>query len=256
MMQPAIQHMSEAEQRSAALARRARLRGPDRRTNITMARRPMKLAIATTEPPLWQRERIRFDLHVLTFKAQTSPIDYMKLVAVQTGVRYFDNIHERHNKENTKIKNETCYDLKIKFGLGVQQIGNLMRTDHSTICRRINVHCAENRLPMISEALSKERCEVARELYASGLNITQIAKRMKASVNTVRNLAKSAGWYVDPKELAYGQFIANVDRKNFEAMILVGFSMRQIQRRISGSPTSILRLCDEMGLVFSEKTLL
>lgn len=248
-------HMTEAQQIDAARARRARLRGPDTRINM-IKRQPIHvLAIAPPEPPLWKRESIRFDWHEIEYRARLSPEGYLDMIKIKTSVEFKKENRYSQSAETVAVKNMVAYHLYTAFNLPTTRIGKMMNTDHSTISRRISQHCRKSGLlyPGIARADLSEKISRAREMFEKGISVNKIGMMMKMSPNTIRTAGRAEGWYINQADADYKQFASTVNRKIFEAMILIGYYMRTITRKIKAPETCVMRLCDEMGLVYNGK---
>lgn len=255
MMQIAQQEfMPEAQQRERHRAVSSRL-WPQRRVNIYSRPLPPAEPVIVPAPPLWQCDRIKFEHHVLAYRAETSAIDYMRLYKIELGMIYAENPSSKSDRAATFLKNAAAYHLKTKFNLSDERVASFMKVERSTIARRIAMHCTIHGLTVDVRRTSfvGEMVDSAKAQYLAGVSIPKIAKQMHVSQNTIIAQARVDGWYVSVSDLAYEKFVATVDRKYFEALILVGFSLRSIRRKVGVSEPSIARLADEMGLVVNER---
>jgi hypothetical protein len=253
-MQISAREYSSASEMLSEYAARQRRTWPVKRVNVYS--RPLPSApIIAPEPPLWQCDRIKFEHHVLAYRAETSAIDYMRHYKLEIGLIYAENPASKSSVEATLLKNAATYALKTKFKLSHERIATLMKVEQSTVGRRVNMHCIANGLTVETAHTTfvGEMVELAKAQFQAGVSIPKIAKQMRVSQNTIIARARADGWYVSVADRAYEKFVAAVDRKYFEALILVGFSMRSLKRKTGGSEPCIMRLCDEMGLVFNER---
>lgn len=142
---PEQQHQGYAEQRAAAVARRARMYGAGKAANDTM---PPPVPKATSvqihdgpikKGPLWQRSSIRFDYHILAWQLHlgslvTSPVPkYIRARCKALGADYNDIYGPCRLKKLVAVRHLIMWELRAKFGLSYPQIGRLMgNRDHAT----------------------------------------------------------------------------------------------------------------------------
>lgn len=250
---PEQQFQGYQQQYAAAAARRARLRGPDTRINM-IKRQPIQiLAIAPPEPPLWKGERIRFDWHEIEYRARLSPEGYLVMIKIKTSIEFKKGRRYSQSAEMADVKNMVAYHLYTAFNLSTTRIGKMMNTDHSTTSRRISQHCRKSGLvyPGIARADLSEKISKAREMFEKGISVNKIGVMLKMSPNTIRTAGRAEGWYINQADVDYEKFASTVNRKIFEAMTLAGYSIRTITRKLKAPETCVMRLCDEMGLVYN-----
>lgn len=251
MMQIAQQEfMPEAQQRERRRAVSSRL-WPQRRVNVAARPKPPVLIAAAPDAPLWQRETVHFKHHVLMFKAERSPYEYLLLRCIETGVSYEDLLAVSRYHAMARLRWKFSYELKLKFNLGNTAIGRLLDLDPSSIFHGITRHCEMNGIEIsvpVTFAISPYVMRQAKKLYGRGLSIPKIAKELSLSQTTLRARARDEGWYIDPKEVAYADFVETVDHDELMAMVDIGLKTNTIMKKLKKPMSAIVRYLKEHGV--------
>lgn len=143
---PEQQFQGYAEQRAAALSRRARMLGSGKAANDTqpapvVKATPVQLIDRPTKMngPLWTRSSIRFDYHILAWQLHlgslvTSPVPkYIRARCKALGADYNDIYGPSRLKKLVAVRHLIMWELRQKFGLSYPQIGRLMgNRDHAS----------------------------------------------------------------------------------------------------------------------------
>lgn len=96
-----------------------------------------------TRRPLWMREDIHFDWHVMSFKVQdrtASHIKWMRIRCVELCVTYAQMVGVRGNNSVAWIRMQMYAEMKERFpDISYPQIGRAFgNRDHSTVISGIN----------------------------------------------------------------------------------------------------------------------
>ena len=200
--------------------------------------------------PMWKTEETRFSHHVLTFKAQTSPRDYLKLTCRNAGVTVDEIRSSRRASHLSSLGFVISYDLKTKFGMSYSAIARMLDVDHTSVRYFITRHCERTGSPnpLTSMAKADEEAEKAREMFEAGISIPNIAVSLGMCPRNVRKLGLQRGWYVTPLEQKYRSFVANANEMEVRILANAGLQAKSIARRLKTSESAVSRYMQDKGI--------
>jgi len=251
MMQFAVQYMSEADQRAAAIARRARIMGPQKATKAIATPVTTQTAEKLKTATMWKVGSPRYCHHVLAFRAQSSPVEFMRLMAIDAGYTLDDIYAKNTNRKLVDLKKKIAYSIHQKFDISLSEIGRIMKVDHSTVISRIRtygtVRKTAKKVYKVVEVWQTGVDEKVKAMFEAGKSSEAIEAETGIPSKMIRDKGREQGWYLNPRELAYIRFMREADKGVIARMHRSGLAFDTIAGKTGFTPLSIKRYISGQG---------